>query len=60
MADRVSLSLTLGGNLPAALRDDLLACIQKEGVALGYDVDACTADDVPVEGPLSLDAHQVA
>ncbi|MFX4083479.1 hypothetical protein ACKU27_00080 [Sphingobium yanoikuyae] len=60
MADRVSLSITLGGNPPAALRDDLLASIQNEGLALDYDADACTADDFPIEGPLPLYAHQVA
>ncbi len=60
MADRVSLSIRLGGDLPAALRGELLACIQNEGLARDYDADAFTADDIPSDAPLSLYAHEVA
>lgn len=33
MADRVSASITIGGNLPAALLPDLLAAIEQEGLS---------------------------
>lgn len=60
MVDRVSLSITLGGDLSAALRDDLLAIVQSESLALDYDAEPFTADDFPADGPLSLYAHEVA
>ena len=60
MVDRVSLSITLGGDLSAALRDDLLAIVQSEGLALDYDAEPFTADDLPADGLLSLYAHEVA
>lgn len=60
MVDRVSLSITIGGNLAAALRDDLVACIQSEGLALDYDGEDFGAEDFPADGPLCLYAHEVA
>ncbi|WP_420143997.1 hypothetical protein [Sphingobium sp.] len=60
MVDRVSLSITLGGDLPVALRGDLVGHIQAEGLALDYDADAFTANDFPTDAPLSLYAHEVA
>ncbi len=60
MVDRVSLSITLGGDLSAALRDDILAIVQSKGLALDYDAEPFPADDFPANGPLSLYAHEVA
>ncbi|WP_037480684.1 hypothetical protein [Sphingobium sp. ba1] len=60
MVDRVSLSITIGGDLAAALRDDLVARIQSEGLALDYDGEDFRAQDFPADGPLSLYAHEVA
>ncbi|KMS56795.1 hypothetical protein [Sphingobium cupriresistens] len=60
MVVRVSLSITLGGDLSAALRDDLLAIVQSEGLALDYDAEPFTADDFPADGPLLIYAHEVA
>ncbi len=60
MVDRVSLSITIGGDLAAALRDDLVACIQSEGLALDYDGEDFSAEDFPADGSLCLYAHEVA
>lgn len=60
MVDRVSLSITIGGDLASALRDDLVACIQSENLALDYDGEDFGAGDFPADGPLRLYAHEVA
>lgn len=60
MVDRVSLSIAIGGDLPAAERDTLLAHIQSEGLALDYDTEAFEDSDFPFDGPLLLYAHEVA
>lgn len=57
MVDRVSLSITIGGDLATALRDDLVACIQSEGLALDYDGEDFALEDFPADGPLCLYAH---
>jgi hypothetical protein len=60
MVDRVSLSIIIGGDLPAAQRAALLSHIQAEGLALDYDADAFEDGDFPLDASLSLYAHEVA
>ncbi|MBJ7441932.1 MAG: hypothetical protein JHD35_23345 [Sphingopyxis sp.] len=60
MADRVSASITIGGNLPAALRDRFIAVIQSEGLSTEWDGEPFAPSDLPDGKPLELMAHEVA
>ncbi|MGV7120433.1 hypothetical protein [Sphingopyxis sp. 550A] len=60
MADRVSASITIGGNLPAILLPGLLAAIEREGLSTDWDGEPFAADQLPHAEPLVLMAHEVA
>jgi len=60
MADRVSASIIIGGNLPAALLLDLVRLIGDEGLSTDWDGSDFAASDLPGDGPLRLMAHEVA
>lgn len=60
MADRVSASITIGGDLPAALLPELLDRIAFEGLSTEWDGEPFSADQLPTDEPLRLMAHEVA
>ncbi|PTD16817.1 hypothetical protein [Sphingomonas fennica] len=60
MADRVSASITIGGNLPANLLLDLARVINAEGLSTDWDGSDFTITELPDRQPLTLMAHEVA
>lgn len=60
MADRVSASITIGGDLPAELLLDLVRIIGDEGLSTDWDGSDFAASDLPGDAPLRLMAHEVA
>lgn len=60
MADRVSASITIGGDLPAALLPELLDLITFEGLSTDWDGEPFGAAQLPTDEPLRLMAHEVA
>lgn len=60
MADRVSASITIGGTLSATLLPDLLAAIENEGLSTDWDGEPFVADQLVLNEPLMLMAHEVA
>lgn len=60
MADRVSASITIGGELPAALLLDLVRIVGVEGLSTDWDGSDFSASDLPSNEPLRLMAHEVA
>ena len=59
MADRVSASIAIGGNLPAALLGSLVELIQNEGLATEWDGPVFERTDLSDGAPLHLMAHEV-
>ena len=59
MSDRVSASISIGGVLPASLRDELIALIQLEGLSTDWDGASFTADQIEPDKPLDLMAYDV-
>src|SRR3546814_3647863 len=60
MADRVSVSITIGGDLAASMRDQLVDLITDEGLSTEWDGPAFDAAQFPDDAPLMLYAHEVA
>lgn len=61
MADRVSVSITIGGDLAASERDRFVAAIADEGLSVEWDGPDFDANMLPIDGgPLWLCAHEVA
>ena len=60
MADRVSVSIAIGGDLPTTLRDRLVDLVNDEGLSVEYDGPAFDAGQFVEGEPLVLYADQVA
>lgn len=60
MADRVSVTFTLGGTLSGEAWLELVAVIAGEGLSIGWDGPAFEASHRTVGGPLELLANEVA
>ena len=60
MADRVSATITIGGNLPAARLLDLAAIINGEGLSIDWDGEDFTLSQLVPGASLTLMAHEVA
>ena len=60
MADRVSATITIGGDVPRDLLLDLSAIINEEGLSTEWDGEDFTLSQLPEDGPLTLMAHEVA
>ncbi|TPG21780.1 hypothetical protein EAH87_04905 [Sphingomonas koreensis] len=61
MSDRVSVSITIGGDLAASARDRFVAAIADEGLSVEWDGPDFDASMLPSDGgPLWLCAHEVA
>lgn len=60
MADRVSASITIGGNLPATALAAFAATIELEGLSTEWGGEPFTLDEMPESAPLCLMAHEVA
>ncbi len=60
MADRVSVSIRIGGNLPASQRDALVDLVIGEGLSIEWDGSRFDAAQLPQDAPLALHAHEVA
>ena len=60
MADRVSAAISVGGEIAAALIPDLIETIQLEGLSIEWDGEPFDENQLPVDGPLHLYAHEVA
>lgn len=60
MADRVSVTITIGGILPASHHDTLATIIADEGLSLEWDGPPFDASQFPESEPLILHAHEVA
>lgn len=60
MADRVSASITIGGNLPASLLIELARVIGDEGLSTDWDGSTFTISELRDGKPLILMAHEVA
>lgn len=60
MAERVSASIAIGGNLPAGLLATFVAIVQNEGLSTQWDGPGFEQADLPEDAPLSLMAHEVA
>lgn len=59
MADRVSVSITIGGSLAAALRDQFVALNADHGLAPDWDGYGFDVSQLPEDGPLIVCAHEV-
>ena len=60
MADRVSASITLGGDAPASTYTELAEVIASEGLSTEWDGEPFTPDQRTEGEPLRLFAHEVA
>lgn len=60
MANRVSVSITIGGDLDAVQRDRLVELIAFDGLSTEWEGPAFDAAQMPAEGPLIVCAHEVA
>lgn len=59
MGDRVSVSITIGGRLPAALIDDFVSLLQAERLSTEWGGEVFDRDQFPQDEPLRLFAHEV-
>lgn len=59
MGDRVSVSITIGGCLPATLVDDFVSVLQAERLSTEWDGELFNRDQFPQGEPLRLFAHEV-
>lgn len=59
MGDRVSVSITIGGRLPAALVDDFVCLLQAERLSTEWGGELFDRDQFPQDEPLRLFAHEV-
>lgn len=60
MADRVSVSISIGGDLAATLCDQLVDLIIGEGLSTDWDGPDFDAAQIPTDDALRLYAHEVA
>ena len=60
MADRVSSSITIGGDLSRDLLLDFAAIINAEGLSIDWDGEDFTLSQLPADVALTLMAHEVA
>ena len=59
MGDRVSVSITIGGRLPAALVDDFVFLLQAERLSTEWGGELFDHDQLPEDAPLRLFAQEV-
>ena len=59
MSDRVSASITIGGVVPATLRQELIAIIELEGLCMDWEGTDFTPDRIEHRKPLDLMAYEV-
>lgn len=60
MVDRVSVSISIGGRLPADRLDELVEKANAENLSIEWDGEPFTADDLPDGEPLVLRGHEIA
>lgn len=60
MADRVSVSITIGGGLAVSQRDRLVELANDQRLSLEWDGPAFDATQLPADGALTLCAHEIA
>ncbi|MDJ0277686.1 hypothetical protein QLH51_12850 [Sphingomonas sp. 2R-10] len=60
MADRVSARIAIGGTLPRSLLDDLKQHIDDEDLRVDWEGEPFDPENLPVDTPLDLKAHEVA
>lgn len=60
MADRVSVAIKLGGQLPRSLLADFEAAIISDGASTDWQGSEFSVAELPVDQPLSLMANEVA
>lgn len=60
MADRVSVSISIGGDLPENQRGKLVGLVVDQGLSLEWDGPDFDFTQFPDDGPLTLYAHEVA
>ena len=60
MADRVSVTITIGGTLAACQRETLADLIADKGLSIEWDGPPFDASQFPDDVPLMLHAHEVA
>ncbi|MGY4398818.1 hypothetical protein ACVWZA_004028 [Sphingomonas sp. UYAg733] len=60
MADRVSVSIAIGGDLTAGLCNQLVDLITGEGLSTDWDGPDFDASQIPPDDALRLHAHEVA
>jgi hypothetical protein len=59
MGDRVSVSITIGGHLPATLVDDFVSLLQAERLSTEWGGEIFDRGQFPQDAPLTLFAHEV-
>lgn len=60
MADRVSARIAIGGTLPRSLLNDLKQHIDDEDLRVDWEGEPFDPEDLSVDAPLDLKAHEVA
>ena len=60
MADRVSVSITIGGKLPANHLDELIALANDKNLSVDWDGEPFTRHDLPSGSPLVLRGNEIA
>lgn len=60
MADRVSVSISIGGRLPAELLDELVEKANAQNLSTEWDGEPFTTTDLPDGEPLVLQGHEIA
>ena len=60
MSDRVSASISIGGNLPLSLHDQFVEAVRNEGLSTEWGGPEFTADQIEHDRPLHLMAYDVA
>lgn len=60
MGNRVSVSITIGGSLPAHLVDDFVTIIQSERLSIDWGGEPFDRTQFPEDGPLRLFAQEVS
>lgn len=60
MADRVSVTIRIGGGLTRALFADLEAAITSDDAAIDWEGTPFSIEDLPIDAPLALMASEVA
>lgn len=59
MGDRVSVSITIGGSLPANLVDDFVTLVQAERLSIDWGGEPFNRSQFPEDGPLRLFGQEI-